>query len=142
MPGVRKASGKALDRVRALCLAYPGAEEKISHGAPVFHVRGKLFVMFADNHHGDGRLAVWCKAPAGAQPELVDSDPDLFFVPPYVGPSGWVGVRLDRQAAAWDALASIAEDGWRMVAPRKIVEAAEASAMGRAGAADPPRRRR
>jgi hypothetical protein len=139
---VKKTSEKALDRVRAICLGLPGAEEKISHGAPVFHVRGKLFVMFADNHHGVGWLAVWCKAPAGAQTELVDSDPGLFFVPPYVGPSGWVGLRLDRKASAWDALASLAEDGWRMVAPRKIVEAAEAVAGGRPEGTDPPRRRR
>src|ERR1700716_1993062 len=84
----------ALERVRSTCLAFPEADEKISHGAPTFHVRGKLFVMFADNHHKDGRLAIWCKAPPGSQSTLVASDPARFFVPPYVGVQGWVGVIL------------------------------------------------
>jgi hypothetical protein len=109
---------RALERVRKICLALPGTEEKISHGAPLFHVaRGRSFVMFANDHHGDGRLAIWCRAPAGAQGILVDSDPDRFFVPPYVGVSGWVGVRLDRVPARWDAVAAIIEDGWRIASP-------------------------
>jgi len=62
------------------------------------------------NHHGDGRVAVWCKASPGAQEALVEADPERFFVPPYVGPSGWVGIRLDRKLS-WDVVAGLLEEG-------------------------------
>jgi hypothetical protein len=113
----------ALRRVRTICTALPDVEERPSHGAPTFFYRGKKsFVMFHDDHHGDGRLAMWCKAPAGAQAQLVDEEPDRFFVPPYVGPSGWVGVRLDRDVD-WDEVALIVRDAFTMVAPPKVVTA-------------------
>jgi hypothetical protein len=83
--------------VRRACLALPDTTEKIAWGAPTFRVAERLFVMFLDDHHGDGRLAIWVNAPAGAQEAFVAADPDRYFVPPYVGPSGWLGVRLDRK---------------------------------------------
>ena len=73
-----------LARVRKLCLALPEATEKLSHGSPTFFVK-KTFVMYLDDHHGDGRLALWCAAAPGVQAEMVDQEPDRFFVPPYVG---------------------------------------------------------
>jgi hypothetical protein len=81
-----------LDRVRAICLALPEVPERLSHGAPSYFVRDKeTFVMFMDDHHGDGRLALWCAAPPGAQAEIIDEDPDRFFRPPYVVTgAGWV----------------------------------------------------
>jgi hypothetical protein len=80
---------RALARVRKLCLALPEATERLSHGAPTFFVRGKkAFLMVLDDHHGDGRLAIWCAAPEGLQRALVESDPERFFVPPYVGHRG------------------------------------------------------
>jgi hypothetical protein len=85
-----------LARVRRLCLSLPEATEKEAWGAPTFRVRNRMFAMFADDHHGDGRIALWCSALPGAQKMLVDSDPERFFVPPYVGPKGWVGLHLDR----------------------------------------------
>ena len=93
-------SATALERVRALCLALPEATERPSHGSPAWFVRDKrCFVMFLDDHHGDGRLALWCAAPEGMQHALVAGDPEAYFVPPYVGHRGWVGVRLDRALA-------------------------------------------
>ena len=92
---MKKETATALSRVRRACLALPDTHEKEAWGAPTFRARGRLFVMFVDNHHGDGRLAIWCNATAGAQDALVATHPKHFFVPPYVGPSGWVGVRLD-----------------------------------------------
>ena len=87
----------ALEHVRHLCLAYPETSERLSHGAPAFFIRGtKTFVTFVANHHGDGRLAIWCAAPDGVQAALVAQEPDHSFVPPYVGHRGWIGVRLDR----------------------------------------------
>jgi hypothetical protein len=78
--------------------------------------------MFLDDHHGDGRLALWTAAPAGVQAEQVDDDPERFFVPPYVGYRGWLGVRLDRDPD-WDEVAGIVADAWRCVAPKKLLAA-------------------
>jgi hypothetical protein len=115
---------RVLRRIRAICLALPEVSERLSHGAPTFFVRGKkAFVMVLTDHHGDGRFAIWCAAPTGMQSMLVEADPERFFVPPYVGHRGWLGVRLD-QALHWDELEGIAEDAFAEVAPRKLVEAA------------------
>jgi hypothetical protein len=117
---------RILERLRTICLALPETSERPSHGAPTFFVRDKRpFVMVLTDHHGDGRFAIWCAAPAGVQGLLVENDPDKFFVPPYVGHRGWLGVRLDR-AIDWDELAGIAEDAFAEVAPAKLVEAARA----------------
>lgn len=113
-----------LARVRELCLALPEAAEKLGHSRPVFHVRDKTFVMYMDNHHGDGRLALWCKAPPMAQSALVGGDPERFFVPPYVGPKGWVGVRLDRDLD-WGLIADIITDAYRAAAPKRLLAALE-----------------
>ena len=112
-----------LERLRGICLALPETSERLSHGAPTFFVRGKrAFVMVLDNFHGDGRFALWCAAPEGMQEMLVEGDPERFFVPPYVGHRGWLGVRLD-SGLNWDELSGIAEDAYAEVAPRKLVEA-------------------
>src|SRR3954470_5357894 len=101
-----------LATLRKICLALPETSERLSHGAPTFFVREKrAFLMVMDNHHGDGRFAIWCAAPEGMQQMLVEADPDKFFVPPYVGTRGWLGVRLDR-GLDWDELAGIAEDAY------------------------------
>jgi hypothetical protein len=115
---------RVLRRIRAICLALPEVSERLSHGAPTFFVRGKkAFLMVLTDHHGDGRFAIWCAAPTGMQSMLVEADPERFFVPPYVGHRGWLGVRLDR-GIHWDELEGIAEDAYADVAPAKLVEAA------------------
>jgi hypothetical protein len=116
----RAAPGDPLARLRAICLALPEATEGENHGNPSFEVRGKTFVMFLDNHHGDGRVAIWCKAPPGAQGTLVEADPTRYFVPPYVGPRGWLGARLDT-GPDWDAIAACVEESWRMTAPKRLL---------------------
>jgi hypothetical protein len=118
---------KVLAKLREICLALPETSERLSHGAPTFFVREKRsFLMVLTNHHGDGRFAIWCAAPDGMQKMLVEADPERFFVPPYVGHRGWLGVRLDR-GIHWDELAGIAEDAYADVAPAKLVEAAQIS---------------
>ena len=102
-----------LARVRKICLALPGATERISHGEPTFFVRGKVFVMFANNHHGDGRIAVWLPVPEGMQQGIIDAAPQAFFNPPYVGTRGWVGIVLDRIEDA--ELESHIELAWDLV---------------------------
>jgi len=115
---------EVLQRIRDLCLALPETSERLSHGQPTFFVRDKRsFVMVLDNHHGDGRFAIWCAAEDGAQELLVEADPERFFRPPYVGHRGWLGVRLDR-GLHWDELAGIIEDAYAEVAPPKLLEAA------------------
>ena len=110
---------EALDHVRDACMALPEVTEKLSHGSPTFFVK-KSFVMFLDNHHDDQRLAIWCAAPPGVQSELVDEDPERFFVPPYVGGRGWLGVRLDVHPD-WAELTEIVTDAYRCVAPKKLL---------------------
>ncbi len=115
---------RTLASIREICLAFPETSERLSHGAPTFFVRGKrAFVMVLTDHHADGRFAIWCAAPAGIQGTLVEADPERYFVPPYVGHRGWLGVRLDR-GIAWDELAGIAEDAYSEVAPARLVAAA------------------
>lgn len=107
-----------LKRVRRFCLALPEVTEKISHGAPTFFVKKKVFVMFVDNHHNDGRIAIWCAAPAGVQEMLIEAEPEKFFRPPYVGVRGWVGIRLDQVDD--DELDSHIRQSWLMIAPVKL----------------------
>ena len=84
------------DAIRGLCLALPEVEAFISHGMPNFRRRkGRIFATLALNHHGDGRIALWLNTPPALQFDLVDDAPRHFFIPPYVGPSGWLGVRLE-----------------------------------------------
>lgn len=112
---------RPLIRLRKLCLSLPEAHEVEAWGEPTFRVRNKLFAMYAsaDSHHGDGRPAVWCKAAPTNQALMVSAAPKRFFVPPYVGQSGWVGVWLDRDVD-WAELAELLRDAYRMVAPRPL----------------------
>lgn len=107
-----------LTRVRAICVALPGVTERLSHGEPTFFVGKRVFTMFANNHHDDGRIAVWLPAPAGMQAMLLEADDQKFFKPPYVGVRGWVGIVL---AHIDDAeLAHHLETAWRLIAPKKL----------------------
>jgi predicted DNA-binding protein (MmcQ/YjbR family) len=112
----------ALARLRKLCLALPEAHEVEAWGEPTFRVRNKMFAMHAapNNHHGGGRPAVWCKASPVNQRLMVEAAPDRFFVPPYVGPSGWIGVWLDGKVD-WKELADLVTDSYRMIAPKKLL---------------------
>ena len=113
---------RPLTRLRRACLALPEAHEAEAWGAPTFRVRNKLFAMYAaaGNHHGAGRCAVWCKAAPGNQSLMVKAAPDRFFVPPYVGPSGWIGVYLDAKVD-WEELDGLIEDAYRLIAPKRLL---------------------
>jgi predicted DNA-binding protein (MmcQ/YjbR family) len=122
----RRAPGKdAVARLRALCLALPEANERISHGEPTwFAGKGKVFAMLDNHHHGAAHLSVWLPAGLGAQEALIESDPKRYFRPPYVGSSGWVGVVLDTRPD-WAQVAWLVEQAYRLVAhPRLLAKLA------------------
>ena len=105
--------------VRAVCLWLPEAEEFMSHGSANFRVRGKSFATYVVNHHGDGRVALWLSAAPGSQELYVDADPKRFFVPPYVGPRGWLGVHLDK-GLSWKVIAERVREAYEKVAPTAL----------------------
>jgi predicted DNA-binding protein (MmcQ/YjbR family) len=105
--------------VRDACLWLPETEEFVSHGSPSFRVRGRTFATYVVNHHGDGRVALWLSAPPGAQPAHVEADPACYFVPPYVGPRGWLGVQLDK-GLAWKHIVERVREAYENVAPAAL----------------------
>lgn len=119
---------RPITRLRKMCLAMPEAHEVEAWGEPTFRIRNKLFAMYAsaDTHHGTGRPAVWCKAAPGNQSLMVRAEPDRFFVPPYVGPSGWVGIHLDDDVD-WDQLAELIRDSYRLIAPKRLARSLDES---------------
>jgi predicted DNA-binding protein (MmcQ/YjbR family) len=110
------------EAVREVCLSFPEAEEYSSHGSPNFRVRGKkgkngkTFATYVVNHHGDGRIALWLNTPIGAQQHYAKEEPKHFFVPPYVGPSGWLGVNLDK-GISWKRVADLVREAYEKTAP-------------------------
>jgi len=104
------------ERVRVVCYGFPGVEEKLSYGAPSFHVRGKLFATYSD----DGGGALMVKLSLERQRELVAEDPERFSVPAYLGPRGWLTVRLDHARSDWDELTILVEEAWSAVVPAKV----------------------
>ena len=103
----------ALDRLRAICLALPEAAEKETWEIPTFRVRDKIFAMAHDTG------TVWCKAPHGVQAILMEAAPERFFAPPYVGPKGWIGVRLGR-GVDWSEVDALIRRSYRMTAPKRL----------------------
>jgi uncharacterized protein YdhG (YjbR/CyaY superfamily) len=108
-----------LERVRRICAGMPSVSEKLSHGMPTFFVEKdkSVFTMLADNHHSDGRMAIWVPAPPGMQAALIEDAPKTYFKPPYVGSSGWIGIELDQIGD--EALAIHIREGWELAAPKK-----------------------
>lgn len=111
-------SDHLLEKLRTICLALPEAVEAGGVGDPTFKVRDKIFAM---RHPMQDRPSFWCKAPPGLQEGLVSADPDHFFVPPYVGHHGWVGLWLDVDVD-WDHLTGLVQQSYRMTAPKKLVK--------------------
>lgn len=109
-----------LGRLRKIIARWPETDERLSHGSPTFWGGKKTFATFHPNHHGDGRVAVWFKGAPEMQDELVEADPEIFFVPPYVGPSGWIGLRLDRDVD-WDMVEELLLQAYRLVAPKRAL---------------------
>ena len=120
--------------VRELCLSFPRAEELSSHGSPDFKVAGKSFAIYVLNHHGDGRVALWLRSPGGVQRLYTELNPQAYFVPPYVGPKGWLGVELN-QGLDWKEIARRVREAYENAAPASLV-----STLGKTICIEPPDR--
>jgi hypothetical protein len=114
------------ERVRRICANLPEVTEKLSHGEPTFFVRKKVFAMCSTNHHNDGHFAVTIPAAIGVQAALIESDPNTFYKPPYVGVRGWVGIELERVSDK--ELTLHLQEAWRLIAPEKLVRQVYADA--------------
>lgn len=112
-------SRSQVERVRRICLALAGTSERLSHGEPTFFVHKKVFVMFANNHHNDGRIAIWLPVPDGFQKSLIEASPDIYFHPPYVGVRGWVGIELANIKD--NDLNFQIQTAWELVAPKRLL---------------------
>ena len=110
-----------IERLRAICLAFPEAHEVEAWGEPTFRVKNKIFAMHASasSHHGGGRPAVWIMSVSSEQDFVLRARPDRYFKPPYVGPGGWIGAWLDR-TPPWGEIAELLKDGYRRRAPKKL----------------------
>jgi hypothetical protein len=115
-----------IERVRRICAALPETSERLSHGEPTFFVQKKVFVMFANNHHNDGHIAVWLAAPPGFQEGLIETAPQTFFRPPYVGTRGWLGIELAQVSDA--DLTMYINIAWELIAPKRVRAQRESAA--------------
>jgi len=115
-----KTYAREIEKLRKICLALPEATEKLSHGEPTWFCK-KVFCMLSNNHHNDGIVGFNCPAPPGVQQAMIENDPTRFYRPAYVGPAGWIGVRLD-VSPDWDEIAAIVEEGYRLIAPKRLVK--------------------
>jgi hypothetical protein len=113
-----------LAKLREIIDSLPETSEKLSHGSPTWWGGKKTFATFHDGGYDEGRRAVWIKAPDGAQEALISADPARFYRPKYLGPSGWVALRLEGRVD-WGEVRFLLVQGWRMVAPKRAITAFE-----------------
>jgi predicted DNA-binding protein (MmcQ/YjbR family) len=122
-------------RLVQLCLSLPEATVEPAGAQHLsFKVKKKIFAYYLCNHHDDGRIALWCKALPGEQARVVSEKPDHYFVPPYVGSKGWVGLRLDKASLSWSAVKDLVFAAYFLTAPNSLRRqiAAAGSARGKA----------
>ena len=113
-----------IQRVREAALALPETEERISHGQPTFFVAGKQFAQFRSDHHGDGKIVVCVKTTGlDEQSMLIETQPETYSKPAYLGPSGWVSVSLAGDDVDWDLVGDRIAVSWELAAPGRLLEA-------------------
>jgi predicted DNA-binding protein (MmcQ/YjbR family) len=114
------------DRVSSICLALPGAEQSVSGDHVTYRVRGKVFAYLLHNHHGDGILSVCVKSELAENVDRARREPDRFYLPDYIGPRGWFGMRLDRGRVSWPEVENVVERSYRLTAPRSLLKKLDA----------------
>ncbi len=107
-------------RLIAIASALPEAVAEPYHDHHVFRIRKKTFAYYTNDHHGDGMACIWCKSTLERQQELVFRDPVRYLIPPYLGPSGWVSLRMDLKAVDWDAVTELLFAAYRKQAPKRL----------------------
>ncbi|HZF30256.1 MAG TPA: MmcQ/YjbR family DNA-binding protein [Gammaproteobacteria bacterium] len=120
-------AGNKGDKVSEICLALPAAERSVGHDHVTYRVRGKVFAYFLDDHHGDGIVSVCVKAELGENKDRVRRDPEHYYLPDYIGPRGWFGLRLDHGRVDWREVASIVERSYRLTAPKTLLKQLDAA---------------
>jgi predicted DNA-binding protein (MmcQ/YjbR family) len=116
---------KRRERLTRICEALPEVTQEVHSGHVSFRIRKKIFAYYLFDHHGDGMIAFTCKSTLNEQRRLVRDDADTFFVPAYVGPRGWVGIRLDLDQVDWDTVAALARQSYQALAPRNLAALVE-----------------
>jgi phosphoribosylglycinamide formyltransferase-1 len=116
----KAAEDPRLTRLSQVCLALPETSRKVLGSHAAFLVRKKIFAYFLNDHHGDGIVAVTGKALPGDNQRLVASQPKRFYLPAYIGPRGWVALRLDIGKVDWDEVAELVAGSYRLMAPKKL----------------------
>jgi predicted DNA-binding protein (MmcQ/YjbR family) len=111
-----------LTRLTKICLALPEAERRDGGDHAAFSVRKRVFAYFLNNHHGDGIVSVACKALPGDNAELVRAQPERFYLPAYIGPRGWVALRLDGEQVDWDEARELVTLSYRLTAPKTLLK--------------------
>src|SRR5215471_16761529 len=119
-PAKHPAEDRRLIRLTKICLSLPEAERQISGHHAGFSVRKKTFAYYLDNHHGDGIIAVTGKVLPGDNEALIAAQPDRFYMPAYIGPRGWVALRLDLGTVDWDEVAELVTTSYKLVAPKRL----------------------
>jgi hypothetical protein len=117
-----------LCRVSQICLALPETTREGAGGHATFRVRNKPFAYFLNNHHGDAIVGLWCKVLPGDNHALIGSDPKRFYMPAYVGPRGWVGLRLDLGEVDWDEVSELVRHSYLLIAPKSLCAEIKADA--------------
>ncbi|HTX34519.1 MAG TPA: MmcQ/YjbR family DNA-binding protein [Bryobacteraceae bacterium] len=115
-------SDECLSRLTAICLVFPETSRRLSAGHAAFLVRKSTFTYFLNDHHGDGIVSVACKTLPGDNTALVAAQPERFYLPAYVGPRGWVALRLDRGAVDWSEVSELVTMSYRLLAPKILVK--------------------
>ena len=115
-------AARPISRLRKICLALPEATRELKGDHASFCVRKKVFAYFLNNHHGDGIVSIACKALPGDNAVLVAAQPERFYMPAYIGPRGWVALRLDRGKIDWDEVRELVTGSYRMVAPKRLLK--------------------
>jgi predicted DNA-binding protein (MmcQ/YjbR family) len=130
---VTKSAAKTFEKLTAICLALPAAECARKGDHATYRVRGKVFAYFLDDHHGDGIVSVCVKSELGENADRARLDPERFYLPAYIGPRGWFGMRLDRGRVAWREVREVVERSYRLTAPKTLLKEIDAGSLGNAG---------
>ena len=114
-----------LEKLAKFCMALPGVSKEAMHGHVAFKVGKKTFAYYLNDHHGDGIVSVCCRVLAGDNERLIDGNPRKFYMPAYIGPRGWVALRMDRATVDWSEVQELLRGSYEQVAPKKLVRLLE-----------------